>query len=111
MPKGRNFHRGARIVMVDYGPFLEANRMMFFGQLVSERNVSFGEFLNANQNFGDPILCVLARLYGAGRFARHNVFCSAPAHAKYALCRLAIAGIVCKFSGVRKAVRRGRGWV
>ncbi len=47
---------GARIVTLDYGPFLEANRMMFFGPLVSERYVSFGEFLNANPDSGDPIV-------------------------------------------------------
>jgi allophanate hydrolase len=47
---------GARIRRIDYTPFLEVNRMMFFGPLLAERYASVGGFLEANPEAGDPVV-------------------------------------------------------
>lgn len=61
-----------RPLEIDYGPFLEANEMMFQGPLVAERLASVGAFLMANPGVGDPT--VRAIIEGASRFSAADAF-------------------------------------
>jgi len=47
---------GGKAQRFDYSPMLEVNEMMFFGPLLAERYISFGQFLEANPEVGDPVV-------------------------------------------------------
>lgn len=63
---------GGERVEIDYGPFLEANEMMFQGPYVAERLASVGAFLEANPGAGDPTVRKI--IEGAARFSGVDTF-------------------------------------
>lgn len=63
---------GGEQVEIDYGPFIEANDMMFQGPYVAERLASVGDFLKENPNAGDPTVRMI--IEGASRFSGVDTF-------------------------------------
>ena len=63
---------GGERVEIDYGPFLEANEMMFQGPFVAERLASVGDFLENHPDAGDPTVRKI--VLDASRFSATDAF-------------------------------------